>query len=79
MGYGALMEPEQIREEIVARIKRSRTPEDQFAGELELLHYDMEQVLIWSPVLTREFSLRNLEIQLSYLEHQRTKSQWKKN
>lgn len=72
------MEPEQIREDIISSIKRSRTPEDRFSGELELLHYDMSQVKVWSPPLTREFSLRHVEIQLSYLENQTTKAPWKR-
>lgn len=73
------MQDEDKREIIISRIKRSRTPADRYAAELELLHYDMEQCRVWSTALSREFSLRLVEILQAYAETQVTKNPWNRD
>ncbi len=67
---------ENTRETLIARLQRARTPLERYSGELELLHFDMEQSRVWNDKLTREFSLRWVEVQQTYIDTQTNKSRW---
>ena len=64
------------RQVLVARNQRARTPLERYDFELDVLHFDMENAKVWNNQLTREFMLRWVEIEQTYLETQKAKARW---
>lgn len=65
-----------LRKTLVARLQRAHTPLERYKLQLDVLHYDMEQSKVWNDQLTREFSLRKLELEQTYVDSQISKARW---
>ena len=67
---------EDTRSAFIARLQRARTPLETYAAQINLLHFDMDQARVWNNQLTREFMLRWMEVQQTYVDSQTGKSRW---